>query len=169
MGNKEIENLLEDNYKELCEKSEELKQAISEKMKVEETMLGGKEKIIELNNLEEKVNDIFRARKKKFFLNNLKNFINLNRLSRKYRKRVVNEISNEYFHTTNNMLKNEEFLILYKKLLKVENKIKEFFPEHFFVFDEVSANVISAKDNLLFEAMLETGAYLNKIKEITEA
>ena len=35
MGNKEIENLLEDNYKKLCEKSEELKQAISEKINYE--------------------------------------------------------------------------------------------------------------------------------------
>ena len=168
MGNKEIENLLEDNYKKLCEKSEELKEAISQKVDYEKNFVSAKEEVEQLNSLLEKMNEFWKEEKKKFFLDNLLNFIHINFLGREYKEKLKDEIFMTYLYTPNVDLRKEKYSNVGKKLSEVNDNMKKLFSDKYLTYDDLSGEVEGTKARLLFEAMLETGKILSGIENIPE-
>ena len=110
--------------------------------------------------------------KKEYFLNNINDFIGVNNLSEGIKEYALKKIAGNCDDVTESIGENLKYNESCAESRKMEKEMREIFSNEenavFEIYLELLVDIQSEENLLFYEAMLQTGAYLNKIEEITE-
>ena len=123
--------------------------------------------------VDNELTDSLLKEKKDYFFKHTNNFIGIHILSGKIKDYVMKKLNEDCYDETESITKNIVYNECMEKTRKLEGKIRSNFSdeknEKFTSYLDLLTDITGEKTCLFYEAMLQTGAYLNKIKEITEA
>ncbi|ACZ10749.1 Uncharacterised protein [Sebaldella termitidis] len=172
MDNKKIESLLNITYEILLDQNKNIEKSEKKLSELEETLSGNDENFFILRGLSGSMVSALQETKKDYFLNHINDFIGVNNLSLEIKEYALKKISGNCDDETESIRGNLKYNESSTESKKLEKEMKEKFSGEentvFEIYLELLVDIQSEENLLFYEAMLQTGAYLNKIEEITE-
>ena len=172
MENKKIENLLDITYKILLEQNKDIKRYTKEKNEVLNSLDEENDNFFQLEVLSEKMVNSLLEEKKDYFFRHIKDFIVVHGLSEEIREHTLKKLEENCSDETDCINENSVYKECSADSIRIEEKMKRKFSDEekaiFEIYSDVSADIESMKSHLFYEAMLQTGAFLKKIEEVTE-
>ena len=164
MNRSEAEDLLDKNFRLLCDESEGLKELEIQKKEAGKKLLIDETELKQLEKMCSDLDNYYMGKKKEFFHKNIENFIYINYLTEEWKEKNIKNLDDVFFETTNETPKRGKFSDILRKIIEFENEIKAKCKKDFFIHNGLSAEIDGLRDNLLFKAMLLTGEELKTTK-----
>lgn len=171
MDNKKIEGLLDITYGILLGQNKNIQRYEKELKELEETLSESDEDFFILGCLCETMISSLQEAKKKYFFEHIKDFIEVHNLSKEMKEYALKKLEENCNDETESIGDNSAYKECSADSRKLEKEMRENFSDEekpiFEIYLNVLVEIESEESHLFYEAMLQTGAYLNKIKEIT--
>ena len=172
MDDKKIENLLNTTYEILLKQNKNIKKSEKELGELEETLSGNDENFFILRGLDEVMAIALQEEKKKYFFKYINDFIWVHGLSDGTKEYTLEKMKENCSEETETIVGNSKYNESSAESRKLGKEMRESFSDEenriFEIYSDVSTDIESIKSHLFFEAMLQTGAFLKKIEEVTE-